>query len=113
MNSTENNELGALRQQVGEIIGTLREVTHSVKETSQKVSGLADIVTRQNECLRRTVLLEEGHAHQSMRLDSLEKVGHRRDGVLGVAGWIARYWPFTAMIGALLAFVAWANGKVG
>ncbi len=46
------------------------------------------------------------------RTDALMRDKDQRDGAISVWGWLAKNWPFAGLVGALGAFVAWANGKV-
>lgn len=49
---------------------------------------------------------------QAERVNTLEADKDRRDGAIGVWSWMGKNWPFAAMISALGAVIAWANGKL-
>lgn len=105
-----NDDLGTLRQQVGEIIGTLREINHATNNNSAKIDGLTIAVATQAEIIRRTDVLEKGHTAHHIRLAVLEADKHRREGAIGLVAWIARNWPVAVIISAIAAFAAWAQG---
>lgn len=106
------DDLGTLRQQVGEIIGTLREINHATNNNSSKIDGLTIAIATQAELVRRTDKLEEGHQAHHLRLAVLEADRHRREGAIGLVAWISQHWPFTLFAVILAAIVAWANDKV-
>ncbi len=107
-----NDDLGTLRQQVGEIIGTLREINHATNNNSAKIDGLTVAVATQAELVRRTDQLEKGQTAHHLRLAVLEADKHRREGAIGLVAWVSRNWPVAVIISAVAALVAWANGLV-
>ncbi len=106
------DDLGTLRQQVGEIIGTLREINHATNNNSSKIDGLTIAVATQAELVRRTGLLEQEQAQLNLRVAVLEADQHRREGAIGLVEWVGKHWPFALVSGFLIGFVAWANGKL-
>lgn len=105
-------DLGTLRQQVGEIIGTLREINHATNNNSAKIDGLTIAVATQAELIRRTTNLEQEQAAHHLRIAVLEADQHRREGAIGLVAWVSRHWPFTVVAVALGALIAWGNGKL-
>jgi hypothetical protein len=57
-------------------------------------------------------LREEQEKH-NFRLAVLEADKNRRDGAIGLVEWLSRHWPFSVIVAALAAWVAWANGRIG
>lgn len=95
---------------LGEIVAEIRAVKHDQRNVSQKL----DAVGRQTEPIKGLVdqvkdLQREQEKH-SFRLGVLEADKNRREGAIGLVAWLIKNWPFAAMIAALAAFVAFANG---
>ncbi len=105
-----SDDVGNIRQQVGEILGTLRELNHTTNNNSAKIDGLTVAVATQAELIRRTDLLEKGQAAHHLRLAVLEADKHRREGAIGLVAWFSRNWPVAAIIGAVGAIIVWAKG---
>jgi hypothetical protein len=95
---------------LGEIVAELRAVKHDQRNVSTKL----DSVGRQTEPIK--VLVEQVRSLQieqekhALRLGVLEADKNRREGAIGLVAWLIKNWPSVAMIAALAAFVAFANG---
>lgn len=105
----ENPERGT-DMLLGEIVAELRAVKHDQRNVSSKL----DAVGRQTEPIKVLVeqvkdlrLEQEKHA---FRLGVLEADKNRREGAIGLVAWLIKNWPVAAMLTALAAFVAFANG---
>lgn len=91
---------------LGELIAEVRAVKHNQNNASQKLDAVTHLVEQVRE------MKEEQERHH-FRIAVLEADKNRREGAVGLVEWIARHWPFTIIITALAAWVAWANGRVG
>jgi hypothetical protein len=91
---------------LGELIAEVRAVKHNQNNASQKIDAVGRLVEQVAE------IKEEQERHH-FRIAVLEADKNRREGAVGLVEWIARHWPFTVIISALGAWVAWANGRLG
>lgn len=98
---------------LGELIAEIRSVKHNQANASQKLEAVSVVAANQTEILHRMERFEQEQERHSFRLGVLEADKNRREGAIGLVAWIARNWPFTVLLAAVAAIVAWANGKVG
>lgn len=110
MSSDQPVNLHMLYEKVGEVGAIAREAKHAAQNTSAKVDALAIVVATQGELrshverIERTMEDQEGEI-QELRADKL-----RRDGAISLVEWCSKHWPFLGLSGALMAWIAWANG---
>jgi hypothetical protein len=98
---------------LGELIAEVRAVKHNQNNAAMELKA----VGKQTEPIRMLVdqikeLKVEQEKHH-FRLAVLEADKNRREGAVGLVEWIGRHWPFSVLIAALAAWVAWANDRVG
>lgn len=91
---------------LGELIAEVRAVKHNQQNASQKLDAVSHLVEQVKE-------IREEQSRHHFRLTVLEADKNRREGAIGLVEWIGRHWPFTVIVTALAAWVAWANGKMG
>jgi hypothetical protein len=96
---------GSTDRLLGELIAEVRAVKHNQNNANQKLDAVNRLVEQVKE-------IKEEQAKHNFRLAVLEADKHRRDGAVGLVEWLARHWPFTLIVGALAAWVAWANGRL-
>lgn len=96
---------GSTDRLLGELIAEVRAVKHNQQNASQKLDAVTHLVEQVKE-------IKETQERHHFRIAVLEADKNRRDGAVGLVEWIARHWPFTLFMGALAAWVAWANGRV-
>lgn len=94
---------GSTDRLLGELIAEVRAVKHNQNNASQKLDAVGQLV----EQVKDIRMEQERHAN---RLTLLEADKLRREGAVGLVEWVSRHWPFTIIITALAAWVAWANG---
>lgn len=106
-------DLHGVYEKLGEITATLRDVSHTSRNNSAKIDALGEMVIRQglihDKVEGHSALLERHHD----RIIILEVDKHHREGAIGLFEWVSKHWPFTALGAAILAAIAWANGKLG
>lgn len=95
---------------LGELIAEVRGAKHATNNLSQKVDAIGPIAATANEALKVATEAKQELTKHHTRLAVLEADKHRREGAVGLVEWFARHWPVTLVLGALAAFVAWANG---
>lgn len=90
---------------LGEMRGQLRELVHSSNNNSMKIDGLAREMAAANVLLNQVTALSE-------RITALEADRNRRDGALGLGGWLMKT-PVIQWI-LMIALTAWVviKGKV-
>lgn len=91
---------------LGELIAEVRAVKHNQNNANSKLDAVTHLVEQVKE-------IREEQARHSFRLQVLEADKNRRDGAIGLVEWLSRHWPFSVIISALAAWVAWANGRIG
>jgi hypothetical protein len=91
---------------LGELIAEVRAVKHNQNNANHKLDAVTHLVEQVKE------LREEQEKH-NFRLAVLEADKNRRDGAIGLVEWLSRHWPFSVIVAALAAWVAWANGRIG
>lgn len=101
-----SNEDVGLYRSVGKIEGQMREIIHAQNNMSQKIDALAQALAVNSNIPAQI-------ADHDRRICALETDKNKRDGAMGLGGWLFR----SPIIGWLAtAFVAaWAllKGKVG
>lgn len=103
--------IGRLAGQVESLDRYTHEREHGINNLAQKVEGLGIRITRDIAAVEGRI---EGRIKaMDDRLSALEIDKHHRDGAVGLITWLARHWPFTVIVAALGAWVAWANGRLG
>jgi predicted extracellular nuclease len=111
--------------QISESIGEIRAYVHTGRHD---ISNLTQIVTAQDAAqVKRHADLKEEVSRQikegletmrveiaavAVRVARLEESRSRQEGQLSVWQWLVNRWPVAPIIAAILAFIAWANGKV-
>lgn len=95
---------------LGELIAEVRVVKHDQRQISTKLDGLATIAATHTEILHRIEKSEKDLERQSFRLGVLEADKQRREGAVGLVEWFGKHWPFSIMLAAIAAFIAWVNG---
>jgi|SRR5579875_814229 len=102
----EQSDLQAIVMAIGRLEGRMGEAIHTANNTASKVDALAEKVAVSSNIPQRVEDLDQ-------RVTVLETDKSRRDGAMGVGGWILR----SPLLGWLAtAFVAlWAvlRGKTG
>ena len=101
-----------LYEKVGEVGAIAREAKHAANNASTKIDALALIVTAQGQIREHVERLEQDRRADHAEIEELLADKHRREGAIGFVDALRRYWPFTLIMGALGAFVAWANDKL-
>jgi hypothetical protein len=96
----------SIDQLLGELIAEVRSVKHNQNDASAKLDAVNHLIEQVKDIRRE----QERHA---TRITVLEADKLRREGAVGLVEWISRHWPFTVLITALGAFIAWANGRFG
>jgi hypothetical protein len=91
---------------LGELIAEVRAVKHNQNNANHKLDAVTHLVEQVKE------LREEQERH-NFRLAVLEADKNRRDGAIGLVEWLSKHWPFSVIVAALAAWVAWANGRLG
>lgn len=97
---------------LGELIAEVRGAKHATNNLAQKVEAIGPIAATANEALKIATEAKESILIHHTRLAVLEADKHRREGAVGLVEWIGRHWPFTIIMTALAAWVAWANGRI-
>jgi hypothetical protein len=95
---------------LGELIAEVRGAKHATNNLAQKVDAIGPIAATANEALKLATEVKQEQDKHNFRIAVLEADKHRREGAVGLVEWLARHWPFTVIIAAVVAFVAWANG---
>jgi hypothetical protein len=90
---------------LGELIAEVRAVKHNQNNASQKLDAVTHLVEQVRE-------IRDQQEKHHFRIAVLEADKNRRDGAIGLVEWISRHWPFSVLLAALAAWVAWANNKV-
>lgn len=90
---------------LGELVAEVRAVKHNQNNATSKLDAIGHLVEQVKE-----IKLEQERHH--FRIAVLEADKNRREGAVGLVEWISRHWPFTIMLTALAAWVAWANGRL-
>jgi hypothetical protein len=85
---------------LGELIAEVRAVKHNLNNVAMQISAEVKLIRD----------IQEKH---DFRIGALEADKLRRDGAVGLVEWLGRHWPFSIFVGALGAWVAWANGRIG
>jgi hypothetical protein len=88
---------------LGELIAEVRAVKHNQNNANSKLDAVNHLVEQVKE------MRAEQEKHH-FRIAVLEADKNRREGAIGLVEWLSRHWPFTVIIGVVIAFVAWANG---
>lgn len=78
-----------------------------------ELHAVSERVVRLEERNERFTRLEAAIERAEGRLDVLMAEKLKREGAIGVVEWVSKHWPFTILSAAILAMVAWANGKLG
>jgi len=100
----------------------IRNLAESVRQQSEVLRGVQQTQITMLERLARieanrvnetVAKLEERVEKALEKIDALESDRDRREGAIGVLGWLAKNWPFAVVSAALGVLVAWANGKFG
>jgi hypothetical protein len=111
--------INQIYEKLGEAIAVGREAKHAAHGASQKidvvagkVDQLALVVATQGQLRELVARLEEDAKEDRAKIDELEADKLRREGALGLVGWIAHNWPFAFFTVLMGLLVAWANGKV-
>jgi hypothetical protein len=94
---------------LGELIAETRANKHATNNLVQKVDALSPAVASIKEALNRIEKLEQERIRHDARLSVLEADKLRHEGRISVGEWFARHWPFSFLVAALAALVAWAN----
>lgn len=102
--------LHMLYEKVGEVGAIAREAKHAANGASSKIDALAIVVATQGETRAHVERLERTVANQADDIEDLKEEKHRREGAIGLVEWCAKHWPFLGLSGALMAWVAYANG---
>lgn len=91
---------------LGELIAEVRALKHTTNNANAKIDAVGRLVEQVAE-------IKEQQEKHHFRIAVLEADKNRREGAVGLVEWIARHWPFTVIVAALAAWVAWANGRLG
>lgn len=100
------NGNGSTDRLLGELIAEVRTVKHNQRNDSQKLDSVNHLIEQVKD------IKSEQERHDG-RITLLEADKLRREGAVSLVEWVSRHWPFTILITALAAFIAWANGRVG
>lgn len=100
---TPSNDDGGLYRAVGKIEGQLREVIHGLNNVSQKVDAVGREVALGANIPARVDDLEQ-------RVGTLETDRDKRDGAVGILGWLLRSPAISMIVGAALAVWAMLGG---
>jgi hypothetical protein len=96
----------ALYEKIGDIQATLRVVKHETSNTSAKLDSLATLVVAQGHVAADVEKLKA-------EVQELKIEKYRRDGAIGLLGWLAKNWPIMLAILATIIASLWGNGKLG
>lgn len=105
--------LHGVYEKLGEMTATLREVSHTGRNNSQKIDALAEVVIKQGALADRVEALYNGHETHHQRITVLEVEKHHRDGAIGLFEWTSKHWPFVIAIVSLAVWIGVANGVMG
>ena len=56
--------------------------------------------------------MKEEIAAVAKRVALLEEYRHQQTGAISAWKWMGQHWPFAAVSTGIVAFIAWANGKI-
>lgn len=91
---------------LGEVRGQLREIIHTMNNQAQKNDAVAAQLAKLEGMPARLDAIDT-------RLVALEADRHRRDGAVGLGGWLMKSNLLGALIGFAIAAWAYLNGKFG
>jgi hypothetical protein len=97
---------GSTDRLLGELIAEVRAVKHNQNNAMSKLDSVTHLVEQVKE-------IKEAQERHHFRIAVLEADKNRRDGAVGLVEWIGKHWPFTLILGAMAAWIAWANGRLG
>lgn len=110
---------GSTDRLLGELIAEVRTVKHNQNNAGQKidavagkVDALAIVVANQGHLQEDVDELKEAAKVQRATIDGLIADKHRREGALGLAEAIRRFWPMFPFAAIMAVFIAWANGRL-
>jgi hypothetical protein len=102
--------IGGLQSSVEGIERYMHEREHGLNNLAQKFDALGirmakDIAAVEGRIEGRIKAMDD-------RLIALEAARFRDDGARSVWKWIADHSPWATLVAALMAFIAWANGRL-
>lgn len=101
--ASKPEESGPLMMTIGEMRGQLRELIHAMNNTAQKVNDLWDRVAPMQSIADGVKRNSDSIADHEGRISRLEAAENRRDGAMGLGGWLLKAAP------AITAFLAGAG----
>lgn len=104
--------LHMLYEKVGEVGAIAREAKHAANNAGAKIDALALIVTAQGQLREQVERLEHDRREDHAEIEALKADKHRREGALGLAEAVRRFWPLFPFTLVMALFVAWANGRL-
>jgi hypothetical protein len=106
----EDNNLTLM---LGEMRGQLREVVHTVNNSSSKIDQLGREVAELKGITSTVSTIDTRVKVLEGDVDALKGERDKRDGALGLVGWCLNHWPgiigFVGLVGVILV----ATGKIG
>jgi outer membrane murein-binding lipoprotein Lpp len=88
-------------------------VAGKVDTVAGKVDQLALVVATQGQLRDHVERLEQDLRADHAEIEVLKADKYRRQGAIGVAEAIRRFWPLIPFAAILAIFIAWANGRIG
>jgi predicted extracellular nuclease len=116
-----SGQLDQISESIGEIRAYVHAGRHDVANLTQVVNAQDAAQVKRHAELKAEVAsqIREGLetmrteiANVTARVTKLEENRIRREGQLSVWQWLAQHWPLAPVLTAILAFIAWANGKL-
>jgi hypothetical protein len=102
----------SLTLMLGEMRGQLREVVHTVNNSSSKIDQLGREVAELKGIASSVTTIDTRVKTLEADVDTLKADRDKRDGAYGLVGWCLSNWPGIVGFIVLIAVVLKATGKI-
>lgn len=97
---------------LGEMRGQLREVVHTMNNTSQKIDALTREVVEVKGIAVTVAAIDVRLKAVELEVDSLKSERNKRDGAVGIFQWFVNNWLQIAGLLVLVGVILKSTGKI-